>query len=134
MDDLSSRFLDAFSGIEKHLRKLVNADRYMRFNELVDKAACSDRIVGRLRAHLKDFGELRNFVVHEYRHDTPAAIPSLQTVERLIAIRDELLSPPKLINLFRKRVETCAPTDPVGVAAKKMHAGSSRSSPSMTGI
>lgn len=123
MDDLSSRFLDAFSGIEKHLWRLVNADRYTRFNELVDKAASSDRIVRRLRAHLKDFGELRNFVVHEYRRDVPAAIPSLHTVEQLIAIRDELLPPPKLINLFRKRVETCAATDPVGIAAKKMHDG-----------
>jgi predicted transcriptional regulator len=72
---------------------------------------------------LKDYGELRNFVVHEYRRDEPVAIPSSQTVERLIAIRNELLSPPKLINLFRKPVETCAPTDPIGVAAKKMHDG-----------
>jgi hypothetical protein len=29
MDDLSSRFLEAFSGIEKYLRRLVSADKYM---------------------------------------------------------------------------------------------------------
>ncbi|MGP0063545.1 MAG: CBS domain-containing protein [Isosphaeraceae bacterium] len=124
MDELSSRFLDAFSAIEKHLRRLVDADRHMTFNEMVEKAARVDKGVRRLRSHLKDFGELRNFVVHEYRRDQPTASPSAHAVERLQAIRDELLSPPSLIDLFRQQVETCAPTDPVGAAARKMHDGS----------
>ena len=124
MDELSSRFLDAFSAIEKHLRKLLDADRHMTFNEMVEKAARADKGVRRLRGQLKDFGELRNFVVHEYRRDQPTASPSAHAVERLQAIRDELLSPPKLIDLFRLQVESCAPTDPVGAAARKMHDGS----------
>ena len=124
MDELSSRFLDAFTAIEKHLRTLLDADRHMTFNEMVEKAAKSDKGVRRLRGQLKDFGELRNFVVHEYRRDQPTASPSAHAVERLQAIRDELLSPPRLIDLFRQQVETCAPTDPVGAAARKMHDGS----------
>jgi hypothetical protein len=43
MDDLSCRFLDAFTAIEKHLRTLLDADRYMTFNEMVEKAAKSDK-------------------------------------------------------------------------------------------
>ena len=96
----------------------------MTFNEMVEKAARADKGVRRLRSQLKDFGELRNFVVHEYRRDQPTASPSAHAVERLQAIRDELLSPPKLIDLFRLQVETCSPTDPVGAAARKMHDGS----------
>jgi CBS domain-containing protein len=124
MDELSSRFLDDFTAIEKHLRTLLNAERHKTFNELVEKAARVDKGVRRLRGQLKDFGELRNFVVHEYRRDQPTASPSAHAVERLQAIRDELLSPPKLIDLFRPPVETCALTDPVGAAARKMHDGS----------
>jgi CBS domain len=124
MDELSSRFLDAFTAIEKHLRTLLDADRHMTFNEMVEKAARVDKGVRRLRGQLKDFGELRNFVVHEYRRDQPTASPSAHAVERLQAIRDELISPPRLIDLFRHQVETCAPTDPVGSAARKMHDGS----------
>jgi CBS domain-containing protein len=124
MDELSSRFLDAFSAIEKHLRRSLGTDRHMTFNEMVERASRSDNAVRRLRGQLKDFGELRNFVVHEYRRDQATATPSPHAVERLQAIRDELLSPPKLSGLFRHGVETCAPSDPVGAAAKKMHDGS----------
>ncbi len=124
MDELSSRFLDAFSAIEKHLRRLLDADRHMTFNEMVERASRSDTGVRRLRGQLKDFGELRNFVVHEYRRDQPTASPSAHAVERLQAIRDELLSPPRLIDRFRLPVQTCAPADPVGAAVRKMYDGS----------
>jgi hypothetical protein len=124
MDDLSSQFLDAFTEIEKHLRVLSEADRHMTFNEMVEKSSKSDKTVRRLRSQLKDFGELRNFIVHEYRRDQATATPSTHAVERLQAIRDELLSPPRLIGLFRHVVETCSPSDPIGSAAKKMHDGS----------
>ena len=73
MDELSSRYLDAFTAIERHLRRLLDADRHMTFNEMVEKASRADRGVRRLRGQLKDFGELRNFVVHEYRRDQPTA-------------------------------------------------------------
>src|SRR6187549_1634272 len=96
----------------------------MTFNEMVEKASREDKGVRRLRSQLKDFGELRNFVVHEYRRDQPTASPSPHAVERLQAIRDELLSPRRLIDLFSLPVETCSPTDPVGAATRKMHDGS----------
>jgi predicted transcriptional regulator len=124
MDESSSLFLDAFSTIEKHLRRLLDADRHMTFNEMLEKAARVDKGVRRLRSQLRDFGELRNFVVHEYRRDRPTASPSAHAVDRLQAIRDELLSPPRLIDLFRLPVETCSPADRVGAAARKMHDGS----------
>lgn len=124
MDELSSHFLDAFTAIERHLRRLLDADRHMTFNEMVEKAARADKGVRRLRSPLRDFGELRNFVVHEYRRDQPTASPSAHAVERLRAICDELLSPTKLVDLFRHPVETCTPADLIGAAARKMHDGS----------
>jgi CBS domain-containing protein len=124
MDEPSSHFLDAFTAIEKQLRTLLDADRHMTSYEMVAKAAKADKDVRRLRSQLRDIGELRSFVVHEYRRDQPTASPSAHAVERLQAIRDELISPPKLIDIVRHPVETCAPTDPVGAAAWKMHDGS----------
>jgi predicted transcriptional regulator len=124
MDEPSSLFLDAFTSIEKHLRRSLDADRHMTFHEMVEKASRSDNAVRRLRGQLKDFGDLRNFVVHEYRLDQATATPSRHAVERLQAIRDELLSPPKLIAEFRRAVATCSPSDPVGAATRKMHDGS----------
>jgi predicted transcriptional regulator len=124
VDDLTSRFLDAFTTIEKHLRRALDANKYTTFNELVEKAARQERSVRRLRDQLRDLGELRNFLVHEYKSDQPVAFPSESTVRRIQMIRDELLSPVKLVDLFRHHVEICSPTDPIGVATKKMHDGS----------
>jgi hypothetical protein len=124
MDDLSSRFLDAFATIEKHLRKKLDANRHMTFNVLVDQAARLDRSVMRLRDQLKVLGELRNFPVHEYSSQEPLAFPTEPTVQRIQIIRDEFLSPVKLVDLFRHRVEICSPSDPIGVATKTMHDGS----------
>ena len=39
-------------------------------------------------------------------------------------IRDKLLSPVRLVDLFRPPVEICSLSDPIGVAAKRMHDGS----------
>jgi len=61
---------------------------------------------------------------HEYKSEQPVAVPSESTVRRIQMIRDELLSPVKLVDLFRPPVEICSPSDPIGVATKKMHDGS----------
>ncbi len=124
MDDPTFQFLDAFASIEKHLRKTLNADKYTTFNELVERVVSQDRSVRRLRDQLKTLGELRNFLVHEYKSEQPLAFPCESTVQRIRVIRDELISPPKLVDLFRHPVETCSPSDPIGVATKKMLDGS----------
>ena len=93
MDDLTSRFLDSFATIEKHLRRMLDANRSATFNELLGRAVSRDRSVRRLRDQLKTLGELRNFLVHEYKSDQPLAVPSESTVLRIQIIRDELLSP-----------------------------------------
>ena len=124
MDDLTSQFLDAFTTIEKHLRKMLDANKYTTFNELVERAVSQERSVRRLRDQLRALGELRNFLVHEYKSEQPLAFPSESTVRRIEIIRDELLTPVKLVDLFRHPVETCSPSEPIGVATKKMHDGS----------
>jgi predicted transcriptional regulator len=124
MDDLTSRFLDAFTKIERHLRKTQDATRCTTFNELVDTVVGRDRSVRRLRDQLKQLGELGNFVVHEYKSEQPLAVPSESTVQRIEIIRDELFKPVKLVDIFRHPVEICSPSDPIGVATKKMHDGS----------
>jgi hypothetical protein len=87
MDDLTSRFLDAFATIEKHLRKMVGTNKYTNFNETVERAVSEDRSVRRLRDQLKALGELRNFLVHEYKSKQPLAFPSESTVLQIEAFR-----------------------------------------------
>jgi predicted transcriptional regulator len=124
MDDQSSQFLDAYNGIEKHLRKIVRSEKHLTFGEIVEKASRTSRPVTRYRDGLKEFGDLRNFLVHQYRRTDPLALPSPATVDRIRRIRDELVSPPKLIDVCSHKVETCSPADLIGAAARRMHEGS----------
>ena len=124
MDDQSSQFLDAFTAIEKHLRRILKLEKHVTFGELVENASRASRPVALYRNTLREFGDLRNFIVHEYRQGDPLAVPSQSTVERLRKIRDELLSPAKLVSVCRREVETCSPAELIGAAARKMHEGS----------
>src|SRR5262249_33946928 len=90
------------------------------FHEVVDRAGEAHAGVRRHAHLLKKLGRLRNLVVHEYSRDKPMAVPTPHTVERIIAVRDELLSPPSLYSVSTRPAATCGPSDPVGGAAKTM--------------
>jgi len=123
MDDLSSRYLDAFNAIEKWLRTQVNSPDRMDFPDLVDTTSDSNYSVRRHNAVLKDLNRFRNYVVHQHRRLKPLAVPTAEAIEQITAIRNELLSPPSLLSLAAKPVEQCCPTDPLGCSVKKMHDG-----------
>jgi predicted transcriptional regulator len=123
MDDLSSRFLDAFTAIEKWLRKQVNSPQWSDFPELVDSVSESNYSVRRHNSFLKDVNKVRNLFVHNYSRSKPMAVPTSHAVEHIVAIRNELLSPPSLISLAASPVEQCRPTDPLGWSVKKMYDG-----------
>jgi predicted transcriptional regulator len=124
MDEYSSTFLDVFNAIEDWLRRQANVAPGVEFHEVVHLVAENHGGVKRHANLLKKCGRLRNFVVHEYSRDRPMAVPTLYTVERITAIRDELLSPPSLYSVCTRPVATCGPSDPVGSAAKTMRDGS----------
>ena len=124
MDDQSSAFLEAFNAFEDWLRQRANAAPGADFYELVDLVAEGRAGVERHAYLLKKFGRLRNLVVHEYSRDKAMTVPTNYTVERVAAIRDELLSPPTLLSVSTRPVVTCSLIDPLGAAAKKMRDGS----------
>jgi predicted transcriptional regulator len=120
LDDQSSEFLGAFNGIEDWLKQQLNTDPDAKFHELVTRMAQGHPGVKRHEHLLKKFGWLRNLVAHEYRRGKPMTVPTPYTVERIVAIRDELLSPPTLLSVSTRPVAICGPSDPVGKATKKM--------------
>lgn len=122
MDDLSARFLDAFTAIENWLKSELDAPRE-DFWRLIDEMADKNPGFRRYAGPLKAFAEVRNLIIHKYSREQPLAIPSAQSLQRLIAIKEHLLSPPSLLPLSAKPVQQCQPTDPLGCCVKKMHDG-----------
>jgi hypothetical protein len=123
MDANSSEFLEAFYAIEDWLRRRAQAGPGADFHEVVELVADGHGGVRRCAHLLKKFGRLRNFLVHEYSRDRPMTVPTPYAVERIAALRDELISPPALHSVSNQPVVMCGPADPVGGAARKMRDG-----------
>lgn len=119
MDDLSSRFLTAFNKIEQYLRKLCKAKPAESFARLVTQGAEKNAAVHRNEHDLKQFGDLRNAIVHRYE-GRPLATPHEGTVDQLESLAKRILAPPKVGKLFTRKVKTCSPDDSVGDAIKSM--------------
>ncbi len=61
----SDQFLDAFSRIEKLLRRMVDGRRVDSFTFLVREAAKRSATVRRVEQDLLEYADLRNAIVHE---------------------------------------------------------------------
>lgn len=116
----SRRFLNAFIEIEQALEKIVGNNSYMPFYQLVDAGARVDPFVQDISVELKEYGDLRNAIVHERINGEPIAEPHYEVVLRLEKICDLLQSPPKVEEHFIREVITCRSDEPLSEATKKM--------------
>lgn len=126
-------FLSVFSDIERHLRTMTRSGREVTFSTLIESAARGSPSVRRYRDDLKEYGDLRNAVVHERRGGTPIAEPNDWAVAQLRGIAEQLIRPPKVWPHFQAEVFTLQPTDPIAAAVTVMHEQSFSQIPIYTG-
>jgi len=112
---LAERFLRAYNRIDDHLRSLLDIDRTRcGFASVVDQAARRYSVVRRYADDLKEFGALRNAIVHD--KEFPARIiadPRPEVVEAIERLADILLDPPRVYPLFRREVRRLSWDDPI---------------------
>lgn len=118
----SQRYLNAFIDIEQALGKIVKNERHIPFYRLVDAAARIDPFVRDIAVELKEYGDLRNAIVHERINDEPIAEPHADVVRRLEWIRDLLRTPPTVGEIFLGPVVTCRHDDTLREVVSRMHA------------
>ncbi|MGM0688062.1 MAG: CBS domain-containing protein [Bacillota bacterium] len=106
MVDLSNseRFLTAFSAIEHEMERILKLKDHRRFFEMVEKSARLNPVIERYRFDLKEYGELRNAIVHDRAGGIIIAEPNDQAVMHIEKIARLLLKPPKVAPLFLKEV------------------------------
>lgn len=76
------RFMNAFTAIEKYLRKYKTSDKtHESFYGLVEKAKKKDAIVRQYELDLKELADLRNAITHERTDGHPIAEPYPSTVD-----------------------------------------------------
>ena len=114
----SERFLNAFITIEDFLREEINADNYVTFYQVIDKATLSNSIVRSYKDDLKEYADLRNAIVHERSGGSIIAEPNDYVVDRIERIATVLEKPPTVIPEFQTKVTTVKSSDSIASALK----------------
>ncbi len=116
----SDTFLRSFTTIEKWLRSVTGLERNVRFYQLVDRASEHRQDVKRYRDDLKEFADLRNAIVHERTDGHTIAEPNSRAVGDIKRLESLLLSPPKVLPAFQRKVATAEASWPIAKAVSLM--------------
>ncbi|MEW5784117.1 MAG: CBS domain-containing protein [Bacillota bacterium] len=116
----ADRFLNAYAVIEHEMQKMLDLKDRRRFYDLIDKAARVNPVINRYKFDLKEYGDLRNAIVHDRADGQVIAEPNNDAVAAIERIAGMLLEPPRVVPLFQKRVLTLSASEAVTRAVKEM--------------
>ena len=117
----SDRFIVAYNRIEKVLAEKADGSGYSPFYRLIDKVKITNSVVRKYEDDLREFGDLRNAIVHNRTGiDYVIAEPHDEIVERIELIEQKLSNPLSVGALFGCKVHTLQAEDPLTAALKLM--------------
>ncbi|HOL16695.1 MAG TPA: CBS domain-containing protein [Bacillota bacterium] len=114
----AERFLNAYAVIEHELQKILDLKDHRRFYDMVDMAAKVNPVISRYKFDLREYGDLRNAIVHDRADGKIIAVPNDDTVAHIEAIASALVAPPRVVPLFQKKVLTLQTSDPMTQAIR----------------
>ncbi len=114
----ANNFIAVFNELDKYFDTLVQdkTDRFMPYNEKVKLIAMDttpvSMFVKKYEIKLKFFGELRNHITHGFKIDgIHYATPSYHGVEELRKIKEAIVKPVTIWEIYKKQVFTCTTND-----------------------
>lgn len=117
--DMIMEFLALFNQIDKHLDKILWLNMYLPYNEKLKRIISGNYTISWfIKLHqfqLRYFGEIRNQITHGIKLDGHTYVyPAPYAISQLAKYADNIKSPPRCIDIFRKPVFTCRPSDRLG--------------------
>ena len=110
--DRAEEFIHLFNQVENFLTQLVRPQKFPRFWKLVEDASVLSAAVRANSADLKQFGNLRNAIVHDAGYPSHiVAVPSEEALLRFKGIVHEVIEPTPLIPTFATQVRCFDPGD-----------------------
>lgn len=108
----SDRFIIAYNRIEKAMQDLTGIDNYMPYFRLIDRAKKMNVVIRKFETDLREFGELRNAIVHNRtKADYAIAEPHDEIVRQMEGIAEKLTKPITVGDMFRRKVHSLQVTD-----------------------
>jgi len=106
------KFIELFNKVSHHLQNRTGESTKTPFYELIDLASSQDPVIQKHSKTLKDFGKLRNAIVHDrgYPREVVAEI-SEQALSRFERLVEYILKPPLVYPLFKRDVRAFSAGD-----------------------
>lgn len=115
----SDRFISAYNRIDQEMKELSGAKEHHSFFRLIDMAKKKSAVIRRYEADLREYGDLRNAIVH---HRTSMeyiiAEPHDDVVAKMEEIEQALMHPNSVGEIFRRDVLTFQLGDSLSYALK----------------
>lgn len=110
--DRAEVFLELYSKLENHLRKVTSKGRDPSFSKLIEIAKDNDPFIRKNLFKIKDYGDLRNAIVHHQKDsdDIVIADPRDTAIEEFKKIVNSVLKP-RTLETFRKQINSFQITD-----------------------
>ncbi|GKV66111.1 hypothetical protein NCCP2331_22640 [Sporosarcina sp. NCCP-2331] len=115
----SDRFIVAYNRIDKILAKMTDLPPHFSFSRRVDKAKDKNALISHYEEELREFGSLRNAIVHNKTGlDYAIAEPHDIIVEMIESIEEKLSNPQTVKDLFQGKVHTLQANESLATGLK----------------
>ncbi len=116
----ANAFLSLYNKTDHHLKEKYHIDRNMSFSRMLDEVAVKSAYIRKYRGTLKQFGQLRNAIVHEYRDGQVIAEPTTKALEEFQDIYNKISKPKRILDVVGTNVIRISKTESIGTALEKM--------------
>lgn len=110
-------FLAHFNTIDKQLDDIVQSDKFLPYNEKINKIAHGHYAISPWVRHhsdqLKYLGEIRNLLIHHQGEDHNYVQITQEAIDDIVTLSKFLATPPSMTDYMSSPVVTCAPSDHV---------------------
>ena len=115
----SDRFIVSYNRLDQLMKDLIGTNEHMAFFRLIDFAKKKNAIIRRYEADLREYGDLRNAIIH-HRTSLEFAIaePHDEVVTKMEEIEGALAKPITVAQMFRTNVTIFQETDSLSYALK----------------
>ncbi|QUG39946.1 CBS domain-containing protein [Psychrobacillus sp. INOP01] len=115
----SDRFIVSYNRIDQLMKDLIGTNEHMAFFRLIDFAKKKNAVIRRYEADLREYGDLRNAIIH-HRTSLEFAIaePHDEVVAKMEEIEDALVKPITVAKMFHTNVTIFQETDSLCYALK----------------
>lgn len=115
----SDRFVTSYNRIDQLMKNIIGTHEHMAFFRLIEYAKKKSAIIRRYEADLREYGDLRNAIIHNRTTiEYAIAEPHEDVVLKMEELEIALSKPITVGNMFRTKVTTFQKTDFLSYALK----------------